>query len=86
MTSQKCKKCELEVHSEGLLRRHKVRVHDAKEIKQNFILGFEYDMQRYSEVLKNNGKGIQHIKCESCDYKTFSKGKLTIHKLKTHQG
>ena len=86
MTSRKCKKCELEVHSEGLLRRHNVRVHDAEESKQNNILGSQYDMQRYSEVLKNMGKGLQHIKSESCDYNTFSKGKLTINKLRNNQG
>ena len=86
VTSQKCKNCELKVHSEGLLRRHKVRVHDANESKQNIILGFEYNMQRYCEVLENMGKGLQHIKCEDCVYNTYSKGKLTIQKLTTHQG
>ena len=86
MTSRKCKKCELEVHSEGLLRRHNVRVHDAEESKRNNILGSQYDMQRYSQELESMGKGLQHIKCEDCVYNTYSKGKLTIQKLTTHQG
>ena len=46
VTSQRCKKCEFEELNEGLPRRHKVRVHDIKESKQNII-------QRYGEVLEN---------------------------------
>jgi DNA-directed RNA polymerase subunit RPC12/RpoP len=79
------KKCELEVHSEGILRRHKVIVYDANESKQNIILGFEYDMQRFAKILEGKGE-LEIIKCEDCDYKTFSKGKLTLHKHTNHQG
>ena len=86
VTNHKCKKCELEVHSQGILGRHKVRVHDSNVSKQNIILGFETDMQRYSEVLERMGKGLQNIICDVCDYKTYSKGKLTLHKLTTTRG
>ena len=39
VTSQKCKKCNFETHSEGHLRQHKVSNDDTKETKQNIILG-----------------------------------------------
>ena len=39
--SKKCKKCDHETHSEGVLRLHKVEDHNIKESKNNVILGFK---------------------------------------------
>jgi hypothetical protein len=42
--SQKCKKCDFVLHSEGLLRKHRF---------QNHVLGFEIDLQKHIEVPQN---------------------------------
>ena len=84
--SQKCKKCEFTTYSEGLLRQHKVMIHDCKETKQNVILGFESDMQRYKKVLESMEEGLEKFKCEECRFSCHSDGKLTLHNLTTHQG
>ena len=76
----KCKKCELKIHSEGLLRRRKVIVHDGNETKQNIILGFESDMQNYLKLLESMGEGVDKFKCKEC-----SEGKLELHKLTKNQ-
>ena len=82
-----CKKCEFETHSDGMFRRHKVLIHDSgKETNQNIILGFEADVQRHYKVLESKGKNLENFKCEECDYKIYSSGKLTLHKLTAHQG
>ena len=81
----KCKKCELKIHSEGLLRRHKVIVHDGNETKQNMILGFKSDMQNYLKLLESMGEGVDKFKCKECIFKTFSEGKLELHKLTKNQ-
>ena len=85
--TQTCKKCEFETHSEGIFKRHKVLIHDSgKETNQSIILGFEADVQRHYKVLEKKGKSLENFKCEECDYKIYSSGKLTLHKLTTHQG
>ena len=85
--SQECKKCEFDTISEGMLKRHKVLIHDSnKETNQSIILGFEADVQRHCKVLEIKGQSLEHFKCEECDYKIYSSGKLTLHKLTTHQG
>ena len=43
--SKKCKKCDHETHSEGVLRLHKVEDHNRKKSKENIILGFKNDVQ-----------------------------------------
>ena len=87
LINQECKKCEFETHSEGMLRRHKVIIHDSgKETNQSIILGFEADVQRHCKVLESKGKSLENFKCEECDYKIYSSGKLTLHQLTTHQG
>ena len=85
--SQECKKCEFDTISEGMLKRHKVLIHDSnKETNQSIILGFEADVQRHCKVLEIKGQSLEHFKCEECDYKIYSSGKLTLHQLTTHQG
>ena len=85
--NQECKKCEFYTHSEGMLRRHKVLIHDSgKETNQNIIIGFEADVQRHYKVLESKGKSLENFKCDECDYKIYSSGKLTLHKLTNHQG
>ena len=87
LNNQECKKCEFDTHSEGMLRRHKVLIHDSgKETNQNIIIGFEADVQRHYKVLESKGKSLENFKCEECDYKIYSSGKLTLHKLTNHQG
>lgn len=86
VTSQKCKKCDFETHSEGLLRQHKVTNHHIKETNQNIILGYEFDMQRHVKVLEAMEVGLDTFKCQECVFKTHSEGKFTLHKLTTHQG
>ena len=84
---KKCKKCGFDTHSEGMFRRHKVIIHDSgKETNQSIILGFEEDVQRHCTILKSKNKSMENFKCEECDYKIYSSGKLTLHKLTTHQG
>ena len=84
--SQKCKKCDFETHSEGFLRQHKVRSHNIKESRQNIIIGYELDMQKFADVLKRNNESLDKHKCEQCDFKTHSEGKLVLHTLSNHQG
>ena len=86
VTSQKCKKCNFETHSEGHLRQHKVSNHNTKETKQNIILGYEFDMQRHVTVLEAMEEGLDKFKCAQCSFRTHSEGKFTLHKLTTHQG
>ena len=83
----KCKKCDFDTISEGMLKRHKVLIHDSnRETNQSIILGFEADVHRHCKVLENKGHSLENFKCEECDYKIYSSGKLTLHKLTTHQG
>ena len=84
--SQRCNKCDHKTHSEGHLRQHKVANHKSKETKQNIIFGYVFDMQRHLKVLKLKEEGLQTFKCEECDFATHREGKLTFHKLTTHQG
>ena len=80
MNSQKCKKCDFESHSVGLLRRHKVAIHNMKETYENIIIGFEFDVDTNIEVMKAMDEGdIKFFKCENCDFNTHSKGKLMKH-------
>ena len=83
--SQKCKKCEFQTHSEGLLRRHKETEHNLKQTMVNLILGFECDIEKHVEVLKTMGEEEETIKCDQCEYKTHSEGRLIIHENNTHQ-
>ena len=83
--TKKCKKCKLKIHSEGLLKRHKMRVHDSGISKENIFLGFELDMPRYCKQLESMKVGIERFKCEEHEYKIYREGKLTMHKLTTHQ-
>ena len=84
--SQKCKKCEFATHSEGLLRRHNTLIHEIKETKLNIMLGFEIDMQKYEKLLECMGEGSTKYECDECSDSNHSDGKLTLHKLTTHQG
>ena len=62
-----------------MLRRHKVLVHDSgKETNQSIILGFESDVQRHCTILESKGKSLENFKCEECDYKLNSSGKLLL--------
>ena len=70
--SQKCKKCDFETHSEGLLRLHKGSTHGNKETNQNIILGFELDLRTHLGVLEANGVDTHCCKCEICDFQTHS--------------
>ena len=54
----KCKKCDFDTHSEGLLRQHKVTSHNLKESKQKIIVGYELDMQKFANVL---GEALTNI-------------------------
>ena len=83
--SQKCKKCDFETHSEGLLRMHKVKDHNLKETFQNIVLGFEFDLERHIQVLTAMGEDINTKKCDECEYKTSSDGKLQMHRTNNHQ-
>ena len=83
--SQKCKKCDFESSSEGLLRRHKVKDHNLKETFRNIILCFEFDLHRHEEILKAIGEDINTTKCDQCDHKTSGEGKLSMHKTNNHE-
>ena len=61
--SKKCKKCDFESHSEGLLRMHKEEDHKIKQTFVNLVLGFESDIQNHIEVLKAMDDEIDIIKC-----------------------
>ena len=75
------------LYSAIMLRRHKVLIHDSgKETNQSIILGFEADVQRHCKMLESKGKSLENFICEECDFKIYSSGKLTLHKVTTHQG
>ena len=84
--STKCKNCDFVTYSEGMIRRHRVLKHKKQGTTQSMILGFESDMKEYSNILKWIGKEINEFKCEECEFASHSRGKLTLHKLSTHQG
>ena len=79
-------KCEFTTKSDGMIRRHKVIKHGNHETEQNIMLGFESDMQQYRNILEIMRKDLRQFICEKCDFVSHSKGKLTLHKLTTHQG
>ena len=82
--SQKCKKCDFVSHSEGLLRKHRVEYHKLNETFQNHFLGFEINIPKHIEVLKAMGDEVYTTKCDKCDYKVSSEGKLEMHKNNNH--
>ena len=74
----RCKKCDLETHSDGLLRQHKVNNHNVKESKQNIIVGFKMDMQRHVKMLVDRQDEVHRFKCLECEFESLSLV-LTIH-------
>ena len=84
--SKSCEKCEFTTKSDGMIRRHKIIKHGKQETEQNIMLGFESDMQQYRNILEIMRKDLRQFTCEKCDFVSHSKGKLTLHKLTTHQG
>ena len=82
--SIKCKKCDYESHSEGLLRLHRVNDHKLKETFQNLVLGFQCDVREHIELLNSMSETSENFKCDTCEYKTCSKGRLEVHRNEYH--
>ena len=58
--------------------------HKLKEAFQNLVLGYEIDLQTHIEVLQAMSEDIYTAKCDKCDYKACSEGKLQMHKNNNH--
>ena len=79
----KCKKCDFEIYSEGLLRIYKVKIHNLKEFTENIILGFENDVKEHVNLLKSMEDEVKTL-CNDCEFKTHTKCKLQIHRNGNH--
>ena len=79
----KCKKCEFETFSDGLIRLHKRNYHQLKESNQNIILGFKNDIIHHRVVLEAMDELNKKV-CTMCEFKTNSKGELKIHEQEQH--
>ena len=64
---------------------HKEKDHQIKQTFQNLVLGYESDLRDHIEVLKPMEESIDTIKCDECDHKTCSEGKLEMHKNECHE-
>ena len=82
--SKKCKKCDYETHSEGVLRVHKVEDHKLKESKENIIIGFNNDVKDHIAILTELQENLNNVRCDQCDFTTHSLGLLKIHVCGTH--
>ena len=83
--SSKCRKCDYESHSEGLLRLHKERDHQIKQTFQNVVLGFKCDVRSHVVVLKSMDEPTDTLKCDSCEFKTCSFGEMEVHRKDHHE-
>ena len=84
LSEHKCKKCEYETHSLGLLRNHNKTVHKLKESFQNILIGFENDMRAHLYLLETMKEPTNKFKCDQCAIATHSKGKLRMHEYEMH--
>ena len=84
LTEHKCKKCDFETHSLGILRKHNKDTHQLKESTENIIIGFKSDIRSYVYILETMGEELNIIICEKCDFKTNSKGELKLHENEMH--
>ena len=84
LNTKKCKKCYFEIYSEGLLRQHKVQIHSLKESPENIFLGFKNDLIEHVNLLKSMEDDVKLIRCKDCEFETYSKGLLEIHKNDNH--
>ena len=82
--SKKCRKCDYETHSEGVLRLHKVEDHNTKESKENIIIGFKNDIEEHIKFLNEMEEKLKEIKCDQFSFMTHSFGHLQIHVYSTH--
>ena len=65
-------KCDYKTHSKGLLRMHKESNPGIKQTFQNHMLGFEFDIERHTEILKTMEEEVDTIKCRQCEFKSCS--------------
>jgi hypothetical protein len=63
LTAHRCKKCDFETHSKGILRKHKRTTHQLKESSLNIILGFKIDIQNYVYILETIGEELNQLSC-----------------------
>ena len=84
LSEHKCKKCEYETHSLGLLRNHNKIVHKLKESFQNILIGFENDLRAHLYLLETMEEPTNKFKCDQCAFATHSKGKLRVHEYEMH--
>ena len=84
LTGYKCKICDFESHSDGLLRKHNRTTHQLKETNQDIILGFKNDIGNYVYLLETMGDDVNQIICDKCAFKCNSKGELKMHEKEIH--
>ena len=83
--SQKCKKCYLETHSEGLLRQHKLESHNIKESKNESKYqcpkcDFKTAYKRLLDTHLNTHK--HRYQCDDCSF--FTNRQLEFEKHNAH--
>ena len=63
---------------------HKESNHGIKQTFHNLILGFEFDIERHTEILQTMEEEVDTIKCGQCEFKSCSEGKPVMHEQNIH--